>query len=184
MNIAYIAQCIQCKNEGKRKVYIGDSARNLHVRSQEHHKDCGNDTKGKSWMKKRIEYEHQEDGKSCEFEWKVINQFRKPLRRQLCEAIHIGMTNKKELLNTKSEYFSNEIGRLELQKPKVTCNECGRKFKSSEELQEHFVTIHERFKCEKCPFISFGNKDLKLHVRDKHQQQINIIFEKELVKVL
>ena len=45
MNINYTAECKTCDFEGKRRIYIGETARNLHVRSKEHYNACKNKNK-------------------------------------------------------------------------------------------------------------------------------------------
>ena len=167
-NVSYVAECKQCKFDGKKRVYIGESARNIHCRSKEHYNDCKNDSKRKSWMRKHQKNEHENEGEICDFEWNVIGQFKKPLRRQLCEAVLINNTKKSELLNTKCEYFSNRIGKVELVSERTHCKSCGRMFTSQEELLEHMKAVHERFQCEQCSYISFGDRDMKQHTKVKH----------------
>ena len=47
------------------------------------------------------------------FEYKILNKFKDPLRRQICEAIHI---QDQGTLNRKSEFNMNELCRLEVKK--------------------------------------------------------------------
>ena len=58
MNICYQAQCKTCDSRGKRKVYFGETHRNLHIRSIEHYRTCDSEKAKKNWMKKHIEDEH------------------------------------------------------------------------------------------------------------------------------
>ena len=87
-NVSYMATCKTCESEGKVKVYYGETSRNLHVRSKEHYKDCDNNTKV-SWMRKHMIENHNNEMNKCDFSWKVIGKFKKPMLRQLSEAIHI-----------------------------------------------------------------------------------------------
>ena len=172
MNVCYTAECKNCKYVGKRRVYIGETARNIHARSAEHYKDCDNSNK-RNWMRKHIEKEHENNPDNCEFEWNVIGKFQKPMLRQLTEAIHINNTNDNELLNMKNEYFQNSIKNLELTETKnnIVCRLCGRKCEEYASLQEHFHAVHERLKCEQCDYVSFGNRDLKYHKTSNHCQK-------------
>ena len=84
--VNYFAKCQTCGFQGNNRVYYGETARNLHVRSKEHYnalkKQCKN-----SFMLKHIQKEHQEKPHEVKFEWGVLNKFPKPLERQLSEAI-------------------------------------------------------------------------------------------------
>ena len=42
-----MAECVQCKLDGKNKVYYEETAQNLCVRSGKHYKDCDNKTETK-----------------------------------------------------------------------------------------------------------------------------------------
>ena len=131
-------------------------------------KTCDNPNK-KSWIRKQIENEHADTRNKCEFEWKVINSFRKPMQRQLSEAVYIHNTDKNEVLNLKNEYFSNNIKGLELanSEEEITCNSCGRKFQR-DQFEEHLTAVHRRYNCTKCDYISFGDRDMKNHTTIKH----------------
>ena len=48
-------------------------------------------------MRKHIENEHRDDCSNCDYEWKVISKFKKPMLRQLGEAVHINNTKKMNL---------------------------------------------------------------------------------------
>ena len=169
-NVSYMAQCKPCKIQGKTKIYFGETARNLHIRSAEHFKDCDSKTKTNSWMRKHIESEHKNSHSKCEFEWKEINSFRKPVQRQLSEAVHIHNTDSNEVLNLKNEYFSNNIKGLELanSENRITCNSCGRNFDQKDQFEEHFKAVHKKINCARCDYISFGDRDLKNHTEICH----------------
>ena len=97
-----MVECKTCKSRGKRKVYFGETSRNLHVRSSEHYRDCDNINNKNSWMRKHIESDHKNDESQCEFVWSVISSFKKPMLRQLTEAVHINNTAIDEILNLKN----------------------------------------------------------------------------------
>ena len=46
-----------------------------------------------------------------EFEWKILDKYKDPLRRQLCKGLHIWQSG---TLNKKSEFNNNLICRLEV----------------------------------------------------------------------
>ena len=90
----------------------------------EHYKNCDVQDVKTSWMKKHIVEEHE--GKQSDFVWNVIKGFRKPLTRQLTEAVCIKETDKNEVMNLKTEYFSNETNGVTLNKKEYTCKGCGK----------------------------------------------------------
>ena len=175
MNINYSAQCNPCDLEGKRRVYIGETTRNIHVRSNEHFNAMRNKNTN-SWMYKHIEKEHNGKTDEADFKWKVIGSFKKPMLRQLSEAIEIDNTEDEECLNLKSEYFSHKINRLEMvqevknkNKP-LQCNYCSQAQTSFESLKQHIEDFHKRFKCKTCDHNTFGKKGLKYHENAYHSQ--------------
>ena len=61
-NVCYEARCETCSQKGKNKIYTGETARNLHIRSKEHYNDCENQKKN-SWMLKHIKNDHEGEEK-------------------------------------------------------------------------------------------------------------------------
>ena len=117
-------------------------------------------------MRKHIENDHENESTKCEFDWQIVNSFKKPMLRQLTEAVNINNTKPIESLNLKNEYFKNNINGIQLSKDdEYTCNKCGRKFQSRKSLNEHFKTIHERLQCQDCDYLSFGNRDIENHIK-------------------
>ena len=168
-NVSYMATCKTCESEGKTKVYYGETSCNIHVRSKEHYKDCANNKKV-SWMRKHMMESHNNDINKCDFSWKVIGKFKKPMLRQLSEAIHINNTDNNKLLNLKNEYFKNNIENMKMvtDSPDYTCRNCSRKLASREELSIHMIDFHEKFTCQQCKYEAFGKIDINLHMQTKH----------------
>ena len=80
--ICYSAQCRKCGEEGKRRIYHGETARNLFIRSKEHYSALRNKSE-KSFMHKHIMKEHKGKAHEVESDWKIVGKFRRPLSRQL-----------------------------------------------------------------------------------------------------
>ena len=169
MNINYEAKCNPCDLQGKRRVYIGESTRNIHVRSNEHFNALKNMSEN-SWMYKHIEREHSGKMEEADFDFKVIKTFKKPMLRQLSEAVNIQNTKDEECLNLKNEYFSHKTRRYEVmrEQKKYQCRYCGREFSEYAELNSHIKMFHERLKCGKCKYISFGKRDFENHQLSNH----------------
>ena len=107
-NITYQAKCNKCDAEGKKKVYDGESARNLHTRSKEHveafkRKDPNN------FMYKHSVSEHSGECDETDFSWKVLSKHRKTLHRQISEAVNISSKLPCENLNSKSEFNGQSV---------------------------------------------------------------------------
>ena len=87
-NVTYQAKCINCENEGKSRTYDGETARTAYIRSKEHYDDLRRGNKC-CWMFKHIEKEHAGNVESVAFSWKVTKKLKKPMQRQLYEAVKI-----------------------------------------------------------------------------------------------
>ena len=110
----------------------------------------------------------EHEGKKSEFVWNVVKGFRKPLLRQLTEAVHIKHAGNDKVMNLKSEYFSNEINGIVLNKKEMVCKHCSKKFDKLLDMRDHFKLVHEKLQCSKCEYVSFGRKDMGIHVKYKH----------------
>ena len=171
--VCYEARCRNCEKEGKLRVYHGETARNVHIRSKEHYRAYSNKS-DKSFMHKHVMKEHEGNSNGIIFDWKISGKFKKPLSRQLAEAVKIDKKAKDVNLDSKNEYFSQSVKRLGLAKDddKEKCGYCGRKFPTIEELQTHEQEFHTEYRCkrEKCEYTSIGLKDLKYHTKSLHQE--------------
>ena len=169
--MTYHAKCNNCDLEGKNRVYNGETARNLYVRSKEHYSALQKKS-SHSFMYKHIEKEHDGDCSNVNFNWQVIGKFRKPLERQLSEAIDIKRKPLDENLNSKNEFYRQNLNRIILNnedKPE-TCGYCSRKFEVWNDLQKHEQFFHTRYQCKnaECGYLSFGERDLKHHYQTVH----------------
>ena len=154
------------------RLYHGETARNLHVRSKEHCNAYKNKSE-KSFMNKHVIHEHEGNTDGVKFDWRIVGKFKKPLPRQLTEAIKIDNKTNDESLNTKTEYFQHTTKRLGIEgrEDKEECAFCGRKFGRIKELQEHEKDFHTKNTCTICKKDFFGKKSLMYHIEDKHKQQ-------------
>ena len=91
-----------CDKEGKVKIYDGETARNINVRSKEHIKDFKNNHET-SFMLKHINKEHNGDKEHVKFSFKVLRKHKKPFKRQKDEAVNMNRMKPAEKLNTKYE---------------------------------------------------------------------------------
>ena len=124
-------------------------------------------------MNNHLLSEHKENPEEVEFEWKVIGKHRKPLLRQLDEAVNINRIPKEENMNSKFEYFKQNIRRIGIENNENDhqCNYCGRLVATVTELEEHKKYIHIRFQCDctDCDYVSFGERDLDNHRNATHR---------------
>ena len=156
--------------KGKRRAYIGETARNLYERSKDNYNDIKNVNRN-SWMRKHIEQEHGGDSDNVNFSWRVLRKHQKPLHRQLHEAVKINNTKKEESLNSKIEFNGQRKRRVEVEKYKrdFICNICSAKYDTKHEVDEHVEKFHRRIKCDNCAFLAYENTGLKEHVKNEHK---------------
>ena len=123
-----------------------------------------------SFMYKHILTAHKESPHEVKFEWGITGKFVKPLYRQLNEAISIENKSIEETLNSKNEYFHQNVKRIGLNnlENKYQCNYCSRWLESESELQHHKKLMHIRYKCQMCDYISFGERNLTDHQNIVH----------------
>ena len=116
-------------------------------------------------MMKHVENEHEGRGENVSFHWKVTGTFKKPLQRQLTEAVKISRKPNAENLNSKNEYNGQRLRRLNFneQTDQVRCDICGAIFESKNKLMEHHEKFHKVYNCATCEYTSIGNVDLKYH---------------------
>ena len=124
-------------------------------------------------MNKHVMIEHEGNHEGIEFDWKIVGKFKKPLPRQLTEAIKIDNKTKDESLNSKTEYFHHTTKRsvIEGREDKEECAFCGRKFGRINELQKHEEDFHTKHTCTICGDELFGMKSMLYHIKEKHKDQ-------------
>ena len=176
MNVNYTAECKPCNKQGKRRVYIGETYRNIHVRSGEHYNAMKNKNKN-SWMYQHIQKEHNGDIEKAKFKWKVTGSFQKAMLRQISEAVAIQNTDTNECLNLKTEYFSHKTNRLKIgneeDEKKYLCRFCNSDCGDFNQLKFHINNFHKRLQCNKCEYSSFGKKDYDVHTAANHPANDN-----------
>ena len=170
-NVTYQGICKTCEDKGKVRIYDGETARNLHIRSREHISEYNKNNEN-SWMIKHVNKEHEGNKENVKFTWKVLKKHMKPLERQVSEAVNISNKKDGETLNSKSEFNHQTIKRISLDgrpQKKFTCNTCGSMVKQHEEMKEHMIMFHEKKQCKVCEYEAFGSKDLMYHTRRTHK---------------
>jgi hypothetical protein len=109
--VNYTGTCVTCQLAGVRKVYHGESSRNLFTRSQEHHRDYEKkdlNNKHKSAWKKHAIIDHGGSKPSIRFQ--VTHTSRQdPLERQLIESLKIEKEPPESLLNSKTEFRQPQL---------------------------------------------------------------------------
>ena len=121
-------------------------------------------------MFKHVNEDHTKTSEKITFDWKVTGRFRKPIERQLNEAVNIQSTKEENRLNSKNEYFSHDLERFALSNIKYyQCKKCGLKTNNQEDLEKHEDYVHVETKCVLCDYETFGTRDLKSHKRREHK---------------
>ena len=127
-------------------------------------------------MFKHVNDEHCGECDEVKFSWKVLKKHKKPLQRQIHEAVNISKKGQYENLNSKSEFNYQSVERLSLNKPKfsMTCKICGQLHRNKQEVENHEEKFHNRKLCSKCNYLSFGQRDLEEHDQNTHKNNSNI----------
>ena len=104
---------IECKTEEECKyTYKGTTARNGYNRGEEHRKELENKTE-KSILWEHLQEKHTD--KQAKYSMKVVDKCRNnPLERQLYEAVRIRRTDPANSLNTKEEWNTIKIPKLQI----------------------------------------------------------------------
>jgi hypothetical protein len=109
--INYTGTCLTCQLAGIRKVYHGESSRNLFTRSQEHRRDYEKrdfNNKFKSVWRKHDISDH--GGMESSTRFQVTHSSRQdPLERQLIESLKIEREPPESLLNSKNEFRQPQL---------------------------------------------------------------------------
>ena len=170
-NVTYMAQCRNCESGGKKRIYYGETSRNIYLRSKEHYSDVNSKTT-KSWMYKHIKKEHNGNMDQVKFKWKIVGSFKKPLTRQLTEAVKIRNNNGVQNLNTKHEFNAQRVNKIVIEnsnpKPKFYCHVCGLLSESESERDKHDMKFHRKVKCDVCNSDFYGKWALQDHTKNNH----------------
>ena len=104
------------------------------------------------------------------FKWTVLGSFRKPLTRQITEAVKIRGNQGQQNLNSKNEFNAQKVQKIviERSKPKYDCSVCGRLFESEREKEQHEVKFHRVLVCEICKETVYGERALQEHINNIH----------------
>ena len=149
---------------GRLGVYIGESSRSLHERTQEHLNDARKlDSKShiaKHWMEK-----HPTLMNVPPFEFKLVRAYKDCLTRQVGEAVAI-MLSEDQLLNGKSEYLTNCITRVRVEEDQFEKKR--REMKEQEEEKENARRLEE-FRNEKLPSIKGLKRKRNEHPIESHK---------------
>ena len=133
--IVYEASCSEC--ELTAATYVGESSRPFRERILEHVKNAAG-WNSKSFILRHWMRQHGLQTTCPKFTSKIIASYSDPLRRQLCEALHI---LEKGTLNSKTEFNMNEICRLQCE--------------TTQDMNTRVTREQDEEKREKCDIIQF-----------------------------
>ena len=133
-NIVYTNRCIQCKEQGKESIYIGESSRSAFERGSEHIND---------YEKKLTDshiYKHQEIGHpemaEPRFEFRIIRNFQSALVRQVTEAVMISRRGENGVLNSKGVFNRCKLPRLIIEDHKEQEEKSDQNEEEEEEIED------------------------------------------------
>ena len=109
-SVTYQTSCLRCKEKGKDRQYIGESARSGYERLSEHFQGYLQGSED-NHMNKHSQTDHGLDLTRPEFEAKILKTHQSALYRQVHEAVMI-MKNEPITLNSRGEYNRCQLPRL------------------------------------------------------------------------
>ena len=120
-----------------------------------------------------VKKEHNGDTKNVKISFKVLRKHRKPLERQLDEAVNINRKKPAENLNTKYEFNSQNLNKMRLERLKESfqCNTCAASFETKAEVNNHKEKFHIKKNCAPCNHECFGQSGFDEHMRSRHKSQ-------------
>ena len=108
----------------------------------------------------------------CEvYIFKVLKKHKKPLQRQIHEAVNINRKTSKESLNSKDEFNYNNTKRLRLEEKTANphdCKTCGALFNSETDMNLHDEKFDKKKIYNVCDYECFGMSVMQEHKKTKH----------------
>ena len=155
-NVVYKGTCKWCKQHGmdlSAATYIGETARQLGTRSQEHINNARL-LRLDSFIMSHWMDVHSTESSPPEFEFVILSKHKEPLSRQVTEAVFI---REEGALNKRKEFSVNELIRME-----------GKKYSWDQEREIASEKIEENDRTNKlknfaevmCNVINFKNKNV------------------------
>ena len=109
-NIGYSIICKKCTTGNRIVSYEGESARNAHLRGNEHRKQYCTKNKN-SVLYRHVQAVHKGEEQEVSFKMKVVGRFNSALARQIEESLRLRNKDQSTLLNSKSEFYGPVIKR-------------------------------------------------------------------------
>ena len=109
--VVYEIECQVCKENGVRRVYLGETGRSVYKPMLNHWDDWDKKKEGSSLWKHSVN-EHGGLLDDDKFHVKVLRKPRTALERQVLEGVLIQEEKLGELLNLKSEWGHNRVPRI------------------------------------------------------------------------
>ena len=112
-SINYTSKCISCKEEGRKRIYWGESSRSSNQRGVEHFKEIGVQTHPMV-----LHFLEEHTGERQDFLMRVTKYHKKAVERQILKSIRIlgGNKNPQESLNLKSEWAAARLPTISVRK--------------------------------------------------------------------
>ena len=105
-NCTYQISCLECRQEDRKTVYLGETHRTLWDRIREHQESLRQKSESSCLSR---HWEDYHGGKTPKYEVKVLKTFKSATERQVSEALAIESGEYDLLLNSKTEFGRNAI---------------------------------------------------------------------------
>ena len=110
--ICYVISCTRCKAANVDARYFGESARTAYLRGKEHAKGQEKNLEDNPLHKHNVVHHQGEKG---QYNMSVLRQHKKPLGRQIQEAVEIESSTADIILNSKGEFNTCKLPRITLE---------------------------------------------------------------------
>ena len=114
-SVNYTLECISCKEQGKRRIYWGETSRSGSQRGAEHYREVVNGVQTHPLV---LHYIEEHEGQRQPFLMRITDYHQKAQERQIVESLRIEEGGKalEESLNLKSEWAASKLPSISVRK--------------------------------------------------------------------
>ena len=149
-NIVYSNQCLDCKDNGRVSIYLGESSRSAYERGGDH----VNDYKSKKEDSHILKHQMSEHSQAApNYQFRIIARFQSALMRQVTEAVLIRRQGEGTILNSKGVFNRCSLPRLTVEgagkkedKEDEARSGLGLEFDKGEEMASSSIFNKKRYK--------------------------------------
>ena len=163
--VTYAISCLECKKNNVEVEYIGETARTIYDRGEEHLSDLINEVKGKPLWEHIVE-KHESRYEIGWFKIRLLMKHRTALQRQIREALKIENSGAEIILNKKNEWNESRIPRLRVE----IADKIEEEVKTTYEENNFVKNLRKNFKKKHCDKRKQHEQQETVHNNNKKRQ--------------